>query len=97
MPPNTENENQGETMLALSMLCLVLAVLVPVIEAISWLRTGAWPGWSLADVIRTVDFTGILSEWIVAPQSWVGLHRVITDIGLPWWLVILSLAFLRKA
>ena len=88
--PNEADAQKTDRMLPLSMLCLAVSLLIPCGEAIVWLNTGHWPGLSLADVIVALDPTGRLAEWALAPQSWIGLQKIVSGVPLFGWFFALA-------
>jgi len=76
-------------------ICLLGAVLAP-ITVLGWqffhyLQIGIWQAISILDIMYWVDFR---TDWIVNPQSWIGLHEVFG------WLhgsILISLAFMAVA
>jgi hypothetical protein len=67
-----------------------LALLVLAGQLYGWLKTGRWPKISLSTILVPISSGSDFHEWLVAPQSWYGLHAVVqflTDLPLFVWIV----------
>jgi hypothetical protein len=69
---------------------LAVAVLVVCWQGYMWLKTGHWPHLTLISALTPVISGTDFSAWLVAPQSWYGLHsatRFLFDLPLFLWIV----------
>jgi hypothetical protein len=64
-------------------------------EALRWLQSGHWPGWSLGGSLAPyIGDTSPFGAWLLDPQSWYGLHSVVLwllKLPLPLWLFVSGL------
>jgi hypothetical protein len=64
-------------------------------EALRWLQSGHWPGWSLGGSLAPyIGDTSPFGAWLLDPQSWYGLHSVVLSLlklPLPLWLFVSGL------
>jgi len=56
-------------------------------QVLGWLRTGYWQGISLSNWIAPSGCTNVFWRWLVEPQSWYGLQRLVRFLlyDLPVW------------
>jgi hypothetical protein len=74
---------------------LALVVLVLIGQVFPWLKSGFWPEMTFGTVVRPVVAQSGFYTWLVAPQSWFGLHsliRFVWDFPLWLWLVCSAVA-----
>ncbi|TRC91150.1 hypothetical protein FJV80_04305 [Mesorhizobium sp. WSM4310] len=45
-----------------------------------FLRSAKWVALSLTEMISRIDYDWIVSQWAGAPQSWLGLHWLLSQI-----------------
>jgi len=71
-----------------------------ILQAFLWLFFGNWPNIELATIMLPILAGTDLGAWLVEPQSWVGLHKIVraaVDYPLWAWLIAGSFAGLWKA
>jgi hypothetical protein len=60
-----------------SLMCLLIVTGILGYQSYVWLRTGQWVPISIVSLLGYLGF-----EWAVAPDDWLGVHRVLGSIPL---------------
>jgi hypothetical protein len=94
--PESARKKRNDNGLPLGCLFAVVGALsilaVPAYQAIVWLQSGHWPPLTLATIIAFSGQTEF-GRWLVKPDSWYGLHKIVKllifDVPLFCWLCAL--------
>ena len=77
-----------------AMLFFLAALVIVAGQVLLWLNRGKWPGLSILNVIVLVNPAS--ADWIIDPQSWIGLHKLLSEIPLALWFVGFGWVFLNR-
>lgn len=64
--------------------------------ALTWLKTGFWPGYTSIDAFCWATSCAP-DSWALWPQSWLGVHKVLMWLSPPTALLIAGLASISVA
>jgi hypothetical protein len=73
-----------------------VALVTPVVilgwQLVDYLQSGTWAAFSILSIM---NFIGLNPEWVVQPQSWLGLHKVFDwlhgSVGISFLFLLASL------
>jgi hypothetical protein len=96
VPDYKASARRSEICGTIGAICLTVAILDVAGEAIYWLWKGYWPGLSLASVLVLLNPGGDFAQWVTAPQSWIGVHKIVVDVPLFAWILFMMYIFIRQ-
>ena len=72
------------------MLAAVVVIILLIVggQTLIWANTGHWPGISVGDVIALALPTAPIGIWVAKPQTWLGLHQIVTETPLVMFIII---------
>lgn len=70
----------GELSFILGPILLIIPIPILLVQFIYWLKDGIWPKTTISSVCEFINESPCLNDWLIDPQSWLGLHKIISHI-----------------